>query len=471
MSKNSGVDFRIEKDFLGEVQVPKDAYYGIFTVRASKNFQISSSRPSRTFIKMLASIKKSAAEANLELGLLEKTIAKAIILACDEIIEGKFDDQFILDSYTAGAGTPFNMNMNEVIANRAEEILGGQKGKYSLVHPNNHANMSQSSNDVIPAAIRLTLIFESKELLEEAKKLSLSLRKKAKEYSKVVKIGRTHLMDAVPLTVKDELSSYYSQIDKNIYEINFAINQLREVNLGATAIGSGINTAAHYRYLVVKYLQKNTHLALKKGKNFFRLTSFSSDFLFYSSSLCSYALTLHKIANDFKLLSSGPNTSISEYILPEVEPGSSIMPGKVNPSIPECVEMISNKVFGNHLSVLFASAGGQLQLNVQTPLILKSLEESVLLLSNSSKMFNSFCVSGLKLNLEKIQKNLEASLILVTALSPYFGYQKSSDLVKEAQQQNKSLKEILLEKNLLSKSEIDKILNPLKLTKPNLKPK
>ncbi|MCX8197895.1 MAG: aspartate ammonia-lyase [Candidatus Micrarchaeota archaeon] len=462
---------RIEEDFIGKVEVPSEAYYGIFTVRASRNFQISGKRPPRQFIRMLALVKKSAAEANVATGSLPVKIGSALAKAASEVAEGKFDSQFILDAYTAGAGTPFNMNMNEVLANRAEEILGGKKGQYKLVHPNNHANMSQSSNDVIPAAIRLTLISLSAPLLHSAGELAAALDRKSRAFSKTIKVGRTHLMDAVPLTVGDELSAFSSALRLDAGRIEKAVESLRELNLGATAIGSGINTHPAYKRIVAKRVAHNTGIRVREGSNLFRLTSQASDFLEYSASLRGLAVTIHKLSNDLKLLSSGPNTAIGEYILPEVEPGSSIMPGKVNPSIPECAEMVSNRVFGNDQSVLMAAAGGQLQLNVQTPLILECLSESSVILANACGMLKAYCIDGLRVDKEKIRKHLDASLISITALAPYFGYPKMSQLVKRAQEEGKPIKQLVVSEKLLTEKQYDRLMSPSRLTRPSKKEK
>lgn len=463
--------YREESDFIGKAKVPSNAYYGIFAVRANENFKISPYRPSRTFIRMLALCKKSAAEANVETGSIPTRLGSAIARAAQEVADGKFDSEFIIDSFSAGAGTPFNMNMNEVIANRAEELLGGKKGSYSLVHPNNHVNMSQSSNDVIPAAIRLVLLHESAQVISEAERLSREISKKSREFSSVVKAGRTHLMDAVPLTVGDELSAFSFALEADISRIKAAAESLRETNLGATALGSGINTHPRYRTLVAKRLSHNTGLKVIAGRNLFRLTSQSADFLAYSSSLRGLAATLYKLSNDLKLLSSGPNTSIGEYLLPEVEPGSSIMPGKVNPSIPECMEMICNRAIANDYAATLATLGGQLQLNVQTPLVLHSLSESNLLLSGGMKMMREFCISGLKINREKIQQNLDGTLISLTALAPYFGYAKMSELVKRAQREGISVREAVLSEKLLTEQEFDRLMSPHRLTRPSVKEK
>jgi aspartate ammonia-lyase len=458
---------RTEEDFLGKVSVPTEAYYGIFTIRASQNFRISPSRPSPGFIRMLALLKKSCAEANVQTGELNAKIGKALSQAASEVADGKFDQEFILDAYTAGAGTPFNMNMNEVLSNRAEELLGGKKGEYKIVHPNNSANMSQSSNDVIPTAMRLTLISQSASVISEAERLASSIDAKAKEFSSVVKAGRTHLMDAVPLTAGDELSAFSSALRKDVSRINAAVDSLRELPIGATALGSGINTHPDYRRLAVQRIAANTSIKVKEGENLFRLLSTASDFLAYSSSLCCLAATIHKISNDLKLLSSGPNTMVGEYLLPEVEPGSSIMPGKVNPSIPECSEMIAARVLGLGHSVQLACLGGQLQLNVQTPLILQCLTESNVLLANGMKMLREQCISGLGINKQKMQQNLNATLISLTALAPYFGYAKMSGLVKRAQKEGKSVRQIVLGEKLLTEKEFDELMSPARLTRPS----
>jgi len=465
------MEFREEQDFLGKAKVPANAYYGIFTVRASANFRISHSRPRKNFIHMLALVKKSCAEANMATGELDAKLGKAISQAAQEIADGKFDSQFILDSFTAGAGTPFNMNMNEVIANRANELHGAPLGAYSPVHPNNHSNMSQSSNDVIPTAIRLTLLEESAKLADEAGKLASAIDARAASFSSIVKAGRTHLMDAVPLTVGDELSAHSASLKEDIKRINDATNSLSELPIGGTALGSGINTHPDYQKKVTERIASNTGLRVSAGRNLFRLLSSSSDFLAYSSSQRSLAVSILKLSNDLKLLSSGPNTMVGEYILPEVEPGSSIMPGKVNPSVPECAEMIANRVLGNDHSVLIAAAGGQLQLNVQTPLILHCLSSSNLLLTNCCLMLREQCITGLKINQKKIAQHLDASLISLTALAPYFGYAKMSEIVKKAQKEGISIREAVLSEKLLASSEYDKLMSPSRLTRPSAKEK
>ncbi|MEM4348041.1 MAG: aspartate ammonia-lyase [Candidatus Anstonellaceae archaeon] len=458
---------RLEQDFLGQVQVPSKAYYGIFTVRAAENFQISSSKPSKLFIRMLAAVKKSCAQANMDVGQLERKIGKAIVQASDEVIAGLHDKEFILDSYTAGAGTPFNMNMNEVIANRAEELLGGKRGQYQLVHPNNHVNMSQSSNDVIPTTLRLVFLSQSNELIEQAEYLCKTIASKQKQFNCVIKAGRTHLMDAVPISVGDELSAFVAAIKQDIGQIRKARLLLQELPIGGTALGTGINTHPNYKRLAVLYIRKNTKLPVRQGKNLFRLLSLPSDFLYYSCALSSLAVSIYKLSSDLKLLSSGPNTMVGEYILPEVEPGSSIMPGKVNPSIPECAEMIAMRVLGLHHSVQLACMAGQLQLNVHTPLILKCISEQNELMTACCRMLSDKCIRGLKLNHHKIKQHLEASLITITALSPYFGYSKLSDLVKKAQSEGKSIKEAIVEEGLLSEEEFDKIMAPHRLIHPS----
>jgi len=344
-------------------------------------------------------------------------------------------------------------------------------GSYSPVHQNNHSNMSQSSNDVIPTAIRLTLLEESAKLEEEAGKLASAIDAKAASFSSIVKAGRTHLMDAVPLTVGDELSAHSSSIREDISLLKHATEKLSELPIGATALGSGINTHPDYQKLAVQRISANTGLKVREGKNLFRLLSSASDFLAYSSAQRSLAVTILKLSNDLKLLSSGPNTMVGEYILPEVEPGSSIMPGKVNPSIPECAEMIANRVLGNDQSILLAAAGGQLQLNVQTPLIRHCLSGSNMLLTNCCRMLREKCIDDLQLNHKRIQQHLDSTLISLTALAPYFGYAKMSELVKRAQKEGISIREAVLSEKLLTSFEYDKLMSPSRLTRPSAKEK
>ncbi len=462
---------RKEFDFLGAVSVPADAYYGVFTVRAMKNFQLSGLRAKPVFIRALGIVKKSAAEANKELGALDAKKANAIISAADEVIAGKLDAHFPLDAYHAGAGTPFNMNANEVIANRAIEMLGGKLGDYSLINPNNDVNMAQSSNDVIPTTIRVACVLESKKLQEELKMLQAALNKKGASFAKIIKTGRTHMQDAVPITMQQEFDAWANAIEGDLPALHASIERLRILGIGGTAIGTGINTHPKFRKMVIERIAANSNEKFVACKDPIELTNNMNAFLEFSSSMRSVAVTLARIANDLKLLSSGPKTAIGELYLPEVEPGSSIMPGKINPSIPEAVEMAGYQVIANDTAVLLACKGGQLQLNTNTPLIAQNLLFSIELLSNTAKMFREMCIDGIRADEERCKELLYSGLILATALNPYFGYQKMSELVKEALARKMTIYEIILEKKLLTKKQLDELLLPENLVKPQEKKK
>ncbi len=462
---------RKETDFLGEVQVPDSAYWGVFTKRAQDNFNLSGLRAKRELIWALGVVKKSCAEANLGLGLLEEKKGRAVIQAAEEVISGKLDSHFPLDCFQAGAGTPFNMNANEVIANRALEILGEKKGDYARVNPNNDVNMAQSSNDVTPTAIRLAALLMHRQLLENAGKLAKTLRGKGAEYSHVIKTGRTHLQDAVPISVKQEFDAWALSIEKDCQGLENSAKNLGELGIGGTAIGTGINTNPGFRRLCVEKIAKNSRLPVYAGKDPIELTSNMNAFLNYSSAMRSLAVSLARISNDLKLLSSGPKTAIGEYYLPEAEPGSSIMPGKINPSIPEAVEMCALQAISCDYAVLLACKGGQLQLNMLTPLISYNLLFASELLSNACKMFSEKCISGISVDEERCRENLFGGLILATALNPYFGYGKMSELVKEALKRKISIREIILEKKLLTKKQMDELLEPKRLISPQEKKK
>lgn len=460
-------EFRLERDFLGEVQVPADAYYGVFTVRAMRNFQLTGIRARPVFIKSLGIVKKSAAEANRELGLLDAKKADVIIAAADEVIAGKLDSQFPLDAYQAGAGTPFNMNANEVIANRAIELLGGNRGDYSLINPNNDVNMAQSSNDVIPTAIRVACVLEGKKMVGELEELAEGIRKKGGEFANIVKTGRTHLQDAVPITFGQEFGAWANAVEADLPALLASIGRLRSLGIGGTAIGTGINTHPEFRGLVVQKIAENANEKFVAGKDPVELTNNMNAFLEFSSAMRGCAATMFRIANDLKLLSSGPKTAIGELYLPEVEPGSSIMPGKVNPSIPEAAEMAAIQVIANDTAVMLACKGGQLQLNTNTPLIAQNLLFSMELLTNTAKMFRELCITGIRADESRAGELLRSGLILATALNPRFGYQKMSGLVKEALARKITIYDIMLEKKLLSKEELDELLSPEKLARPH----
>lgn len=461
---------RIEKDSIGKIKVPQEAYYGSFTARALKNFEHQPEAQHRTlknFQIQLGYIKIASAQTNELLKRLDKKLSTAIQNAAREFIAGKFDKDFKLNIFQAGAGTPFNMNTNEIIANRANELLSGKKGSYEFVHPNNHVNMSQSSNDIIPTAIRLTVLSMQKTLKEETGKLIETLEKKSHEFSKILKTGRTHLQDAVPITLGQEFSSFAQTLKKDIQNLESTEKLLKEIGLGGTALGTGINTHPDYQKTVVKILSKLTVHKLGHrlipAKNLFEITGNMNAFLNISSAYRQIATTLQRIAEDLKLLSM---SAIAEISLPEVEPGSSIMPGKINPGMCEYLQMICYQVLGNDHAVALACQKGQLELNVMTPLILKNLTDSIELLETGMKNFRQFCITGIKANPEKCQKLLEKSNCVATALSPHLGYAKTAELLKEALKRKMPIEKLCEEKKFLPTEKLKEILDPEKLTRP-----
>jgi aspartate ammonia-lyase len=449
---------RTEEDFLGRVSVPDNAYYGSFTVRANENFQLSGTKVHLEFIKAVALIKKCAAMANAELGVLDKKVSVAIVKAADEVIAGKLDNEFILDAFQAGAGTPLHMNVNEVIANRAEEILGGKKGQYKLVHPNNHVNMAQSSNNVVPSAVKIAAIRLAEKTKREAELLAKAFRSKAIKYKKTLKIGRTHLQDAVPVSYGQTFDAWARAIEKDISAIDNGMDSVMEIGVGGTATGTGITAHPKFRELVTQHIRKEGSINVKAAKDGIEITQNMNDFLALSGAYRAYAITLSRIANDLRLLVSGPKGGIAEIILPEVEPGSSIMPGKINPSIPESVNMLAFQVIGNDYAVMMAVQSGQLELNFATPLIAYNLFQSAELLANGSSMFRRFCIEGLEVDLERTKENFERSFGYATAFNPYLGYKEVSLLVKEAYAKKISLKQLIIDKKLMKKDEIERII-------------
>ncbi len=459
---------RTEKDALGALEVDAETYYGIFTERAKRNFQISGIKANSSFLKALAIIKKAAANANIKLGVLDSRIGKAIADAADEVIAGSYSEQFPLDVFQAGAGTPFNMNMNEVIANIAIEKLGGKKGQYSIVHPNNHVNMAQSSNDVIPTAIRIAVLLELRKLTSSLEALAQAFESKADEYSDTLKTGRTHLQDAVPMTYGQAFRSQAVSIKKCISRINNAKTEMQELGIGGTAIGTGITTHPKFKEAIVDELNKETNLSLMIAQDSIETTWSASSFLHFSSSLRTLAAELIKICDDLMLLSSGPKTGIAELMLPEAEPGSSIMPGKVNPSIPECMKMICMQAIGNDLAVMEGAKSGNLELNVNTPVIAHNLLWSMELLANGTKMLREFCVSGISVNKERTSYLLENSHVMATALNPYLGYEVVAEIVKIALKENKPVKKVITERQIVTEHELDIILDAKSTTIPQL---
>src|SRR3989304_7576028 len=456
---------RIEKDSLGKIEVPDNALYGAFTTRASRNFQISGIRAKQEFINSIALIKKAVALANMKLGMLDKKIGNAIVQAADEVIEGKYRDQFILDVFQAGAGTPFNMNTNEVMANAAIKRLGGKPGDYHIVHPNNHVNMAQSSNDVIPSSIRLSMLLVLPSLLNELKEIILVFETRAKEYDHVIKVGRTHLEDAVPVRYGQVFNGYASSLKRCAERIESAENSMLELGIGGTAVGTGINTHPDFKKEMIFELNELTGLKFRQG-NSIMLSWSMAGFVEMSNALRMLAIDLNKISNDMRLLNSGPKAGISEIILPEVEPGSSIMPGKINPSIAEAVNMVCFQVIGNDHAVSLAAEAGQLELNVMTPLIAFDLLWSTELLTNTIRMFNEYCIAGMIVDEKRCAELLENRLNLATVLNPYTGYENVAELVKAALAENKSLKQIILDRDIIPQKYLDEILDPVKMTEP-----
>jgi aspartate ammonia-lyase len=462
---------RIEKDSIGPVKVPSYAYYGSFTARALENFQISDLKAPKEFRVALGIVKKAAAKTNMELGELDQKHAKAIIQAADEFIAGKFDDEFSVDIYQAGAGTPFNMNANELLANRANELLGGKKGKYDPITPNNHINWGQSSNDVIPTSIRIAALNKLEPLKKELSELIKSFDNKANEYKNLLKIGRTHLQDAVPITLGQVLDAYSEALKKDLKFINECFEKLTVISIGGTALGTGITSHPEFKNRMIKNLNKLSGLKLKSARSMMEMTQNVNSFAMASSSLKMLSHNLIRICEDLRILASGPKGGISEIELPEAEPGSSIMPGKVNPSIPECVSMVGYQVIGNDTVISYSAQSSKLELNVMTPLILHNLLQSMSLLTNASSIFNYKCIKGLKANKEQCLKLLDESLCFATGLSSYLGYKATAEIVKEGLKKKKTLKETVMSKKFMSQEELDFILSIDNLVKPTINDK
>lgn len=458
---------RKEHDLLGEREVPFEFYYGVQTLRALENFNISGVSLSAfpLIIEGLAFVKMATAKANFNLGLLLEPATNAIVQACEEIINGKLHTHFVVDMIQGGAGTSTNMNANEVIANRALEILGYEKGDYNYCHPNNHVNLSQSTNDAYPTAVKIALINANKKLVEVIKELVKSFKEKGGEFSHIIKMGRTQLQDAVPMTLGQEFEAYSVTLEEEIARLNENASLFLEVNMGATAIGTGINAPKGYSQKCVEHLREITKFDIKLASNLIEATQDTGAFVIYSSAVKRLAVKLSKISNDLRLLSSGPRTGINEINLPPMQPGSSIMPGKVNPVIPEVVNQIAFKVIGNDLTVTLAAEGGQLELNVFEPVIVQSLFESIEMLKNGMTTLKYKCVDGITANEKRCRQLVENSIGIITALNPVLGYETSTELAKEAFEKNRSVYELVLEKNLLSKEQLNEMLKPKNMIK------
>jgi aspartate ammonia-lyase len=460
--------FRIERDPLGELDVPADAYYGIQTARALANFRISDLRAPADLVVATVLVKRAAAEANQALGRLDARVAGAIIQAADEIRAGALRDQFVVDVYQAGAGTSHNMNTNEVIANRAAEILGGARGEYTLVHPNDHVNMGQSTNDVFPTATRLALLMGMRRLVDAARGLASALQEKADAFAHVLKVGRTHLQDAVPMTLGQEFSGYAACIERGADDVEQAAEQLKELNLGATAVGTGLNAGEDYTRLAVSNLSRALAVDLVPAANRFRVTQSMGDVLAYSGAMRRLAVELGKVASDLRLLSSGPRAGIAEIILPAVQPGSSIMPGKVNPSIPEMVNQVCFQVIGCDTTICAAAEAGQLELNVMMPVIVWNALHASTILANAMEALETLCVDGIEADQARCRELLDRSTAVATALSPYIGYAKTAEIAKEAVGTGKSIRELVLERKLLDARQLDSILSVEAMMTPGI---
>ena len=453
------MSFRIDKDSLGEVEVPSSAYYGPFTARAIKLYKVTGQKAHINLIRAYVMIKRSAALANMELKALENDKAEAIVKSCDEILSGKLLEEFVVEEINSGAGTAFNMNTNEVIANRALEILGNRRGEYEIISPNDHVNMSQSSNDTFPTAMHLAILMNTIETIASLDKLIASLQKKAKEFAGIIKIGRTHLMDAIPVTLGAEFEQYAYSLKQARGRMVEAMDRLRHIGLGATAVGTGANTPKGFRELAIQQLSKISGQELKSSENLFYFLQSRYDVANCSSALRNLAIDLNRMGNDIRLMASGPTAGIAETLIPAVHAGSSIMPGKVNPSLAECLNMVCFNVIGNDVSVAMAAQAGQFELNVMLPGMLKCVLDSTDMLKNFLPIFAANLIDGIEANKERLESYIEKSPVLVTLLNPYLGYLRAAEIYKESLKTNKSIRELVLSKGLMSEKELDKALS------------
>ena len=460
--------YRVENDPLGELRVPASAYYGVQTQRAVENFPISGFTAQPELIAATVFIKKAAALANAELERLDPDVAGAIATAADEILAGRLRDQFVVDAYQAGAGTSHNMNANEVLANRAAEILGSPRGEYKRVHPNDHVNMGQSTNDVFPTATRLALLMMVPDLLTAARDLGEGLAARAREFSDVLKTGRTHLQDAVPMTLGQEFGGYSSNVLHAAHEVERNAAQMQELNLGATAVGTGLNAGDDYTTLTIARLADFTGIAVRPAADRFRVTQSMGDVLGYSGALRRLASEVGKIASDLRLLSMGPRAGIAEIQLPPVQPGSSIMPGKVNPSVPEMVNQVCFQVFGCDATILAAAEAGQLELNVMMPVIAWNAIHATGILRQAMRVLQQRCVSGIRADAGRCRELLDRSTAVATALSPYIGYAATAEIAKAAVQSGRPIRELVRERELLAGDQLDRILSAEAMTTPGI---
>lgn len=455
----STMSYRTDKDSLGEVKVPSDAYYGPFTARAMNQYKVTGQNAHSNLVRAYAMIKRSAALANKQLGSLDSRKADAIVRACDEILGGNLADQFKVEAINSGAGTAFNMNSNEVIANRALEILGESKGKYEVISPNDEVNKSQSSNDTFPTAMNVAVLLNLTETKAAIDGLINSLDKKADEFGEVIKIGRTHLMDALPLPLGAEFAQYSHAIRQARMTLEQATEKLQYVGLGGTAVGTGANAPAGYRELAIKHLSEISGLDLKPSENMYYSLQSKFDIANCSSALRNLAIELTKMANDIRLMASGPVAGLAELLIPAVHAGSSIMPGKVNPSLAECLNMICFNIMGNDVAVAMAAQAGQFELNVMLPGMLKCMLDSTDMLKNFLPIFAANMIDGLQANKSQLESYIDKSPVLVTLLNPHIGYLKAAEIYKESLRTGRGIKELVLEKQLMTQEQLDKALS------------
>ncbi|MEG6584425.1 aspartate ammonia-lyase [Dendrosporobacter sp. 1207_IL3150] len=459
---------RLEKDLLGECQVPKQVYYGIHTMRAVNNFPLTDFKTHKKLIEAMAIIKKAAAAVNMDLGKLPKEVGSAIIEAADEVAEGKWQEQFVVDAFQGGAGTSTNMNVNEVIANRAIEILGGELGNYTIVHPINHVNLHQSTNDTYPTALRIAAIWLLKDLSDACAKLQQSLQTKEAEFAGVIKVGRTQLQDAVPIMLGQEFSAYAQAIARDRWRLYKVEERLRQVNLGGTAVGTGLNAPKKYIYMVTEKVRQYANVGLARAENTIDATQNADVFVEVSGLLKALAVNLSKIAHDLRLMSSGPKAGLGEISLPERQAGSSIMPGKVNPIIPEAVNQTAFHVMASDFAITLAAQSGQLELNAFLPLIAHHLLGSLEILTNCIHMFSDNCINGIKANDQNCLANLEKSLATVAALIPIIGYDQATQVARNASLTGMSIADTVMAMKLMTEERLQQVTNPKVLTKPGI---
>ena len=461
-------DYRVEKDSIGVKDIPEEVYYGVQTLRAAENFHITGLNMHPEIINSLAYIKKASAITNCEVGILEKKKAQAIVQACDEIIEGKFHDDFIVDPIQGGAGTSLNMNANEVIANRAIEILGGKKGDYTIVNPNDDVNCGQSTNDVIPTAGKMTSLHLLQNLKKQLLRLYDALNEKAKEFDHVIKMGRTQMQDAVPIRLGQEFKAYSVAIMRDIHRMDKAMDEMRTLNMGGTAIGTGINADENYLRRIVPNLSEISGMEFIQAFDLIDATQNLDSFVSVSGAVKACAVTLSKMSNDLRLMSSGPRAGFGEINLPAKQNGSSIMPGKVNPVIPEVVNQVAFNIIGNDMTITMAAEAGQLELNAFEPIIFYCMFQSIDTLGYAVETLVDNCIVGITANEERCRQLVENSVGIITAICPHVGYEKTADIAKKAINSNESVRSLILKENIMDEEELSRILDPIHMTEPGI---